>query len=138
MGLDANPTEPREVSAAVISRELKIYARKRWPLGNDKYRKNRLRDLLGLSPRRIRSFWEGEDTAVPRRSETDDIEALIGKRLGIVEEATREYRSIEALCQGLEALLTHTDEDGYRAQIDALRQVYRRVDSAGNSGGDDR
>jgi hypothetical protein len=43
------------------------------------------------------------------------------------QTALREY----ALCAGLEALLTHTDEAGYRAQIDALRQVYRGMDRAG-------
>lgn len=51
---------------AAISHDLRVYARRRWPLANDKFRKDRLASLLAVSARRIKSLWEAEESAVIR------------------------------------------------------------------------
>lgn len=117
-------SELREVSAAVIGKELRVFARTRWPLANDKYRKARLKDALGVTSRRIKSFWEGEATASPRTEETDAIERLIGKKIGAaaeLEEAQHEHRDLAQLAAGLQALLFGPEADFYRPQVDAIR-----------------
>lgn len=112
------------VTATAISHDLKVFARQRWPLANDKYRKDRLAGLLGFTKRRIRSFYEGEETAVPRTRETDAIERLIGKRIGAdaeLEEAQHEYRNLAQLASSLQALLYGPHASFYRPQVDAIR-----------------
>lgn len=114
----------RDVTPAAISIELRVFARKRWPLENDKFRKNQLKSALGFTARRIRSFWEGSDTAVPRTEETDAIEGLIGKKIGAaaeLEEAQHEHRDLAQLASGLQALLFGPEADFYRPQVDAIR-----------------
>jgi hypothetical protein len=54
LGIEDKP-ERREVTAAVVSKELKLFARARWPLANDKSRKQMLRRLLEVTERRIKS-----------------------------------------------------------------------------------
>ena len=77
MGIEAK--SETIVTAAAIGDELRAYSRQRWPLANDKHRKSRIADLLNVSARRIKSFWEGEATAVPRPDEIRRVEALTGK-----------------------------------------------------------
>lgn len=130
-------TEPHEVTTAVISTELRVFARRRWPLANDKYRKARLATLLDLTERRIRSFWEGDENAVPRAKETAAIERLIGKRLVAaqeLEEAKHEYRDLAQLAASLEALFYGPNADYYRPQVDAIRHALR-AEVAGSEGG---
>jgi hypothetical protein len=118
---------PDKMSAAVISRELRIYGRQRWPLDNDKRRKERLAALLNLTGRRIKSLWEGAEAAVPRAHEVSAIERLIGKRIGAAEEANSvrasqaEYRALEARIAALEAAFAVGDEEFGRAHLDGLR-----------------
>lgn len=127
MGIEAN-SERREVTAAVlskdVSRELRAFARIKWPLANDKARKQMLRRLLDITERRIKSLWEGEDTAVPRGTETARIEALIGHKIGAaaeLEEARHEHRDLAELAASLQALLFGPEADFYRPQVDAIR-----------------
>ena len=118
---------------AAIAHDLRVYARRRWPSENDKYRKDRLRDLLKVSVRRMRSLWEGEETAVPRTHETDRIEALIGKKIGapdLTEEeanavvrSQEEYRALEARIAALEAFFRAGDEEHGGPHLDALREL---------------
>lgn len=89
---------------------------------------SRLAGALQMGHRRVRAIYQNDLGVRLRADEMAAIEALQ------LSEARNEYRSIEALAAGLEALLTHTDEDGYRPQIDALRQIYRGMGRAGNRG----
>lgn len=121
MGMHPKKSEFREVSAQAISTELRTFSRQRWPLANDKYRKARLKDALGVTARRIRSFWEGEETAVPRTKETERIERLIGKKIGApqvteeeadaVRRSQENYRALEARLASLEALYARIDPE---------------------------
>lgn len=67
------------MSATALSSDLRAYAVKRWPTANHKFRKARLADLLGLTERRVRSYWEAK-AASPRDDEVDAIKALIGQK----------------------------------------------------------
>jgi hypothetical protein len=119
-----------ERSVTAIAQELRLYARLRWPLHNDKYRKDRLADLLRFTHRRVKSLWEGEQTAVPRDQETSAIECLIGHRIGegLTQEAMdalrasqENYRALEARIAALEAALAHGDEEYVREYVDGYR-----------------
>jgi hypothetical protein len=114
----------RDAMNAAAQTALREYAAGEWPLLNHKARLAKLCRKLPWSDRRVRAIYNGEQGVSLRADEQAELDAL-------TKEARHEYRTIEALCAGLEALLTHTDEAGYRAQIDALRQVYRGMDRAG-------
>lgn len=114
------------MTSATLSLELKTFARRKWPLENDKSRKRLLAGLLKFTLRRVRSLYEGEATAVPRGHEIISIERLIGKRIGLAAEeelnnAKAEYRTLAELAAGLQALVTGPDADFYRPQVDAFR-----------------
>lgn len=64
---------------AAISGDLRTYAVRRWPTANHKFRKARLADLLGMTERRVRSFWEATHDMSPRAEEVEAIKALIGQ-----------------------------------------------------------
>lgn len=126
------------ISTGIISSELKVFARRKWPLANDKYRKNRLADLLSLTKRRIRSLYEGEDTAVPRTTETDAIERLIGKKIGAaaeLEEAQHEHRTLAEIAASLQALLQGPNAAFYSPQVAALRAALAGEGPRPHSGG---
>lgn len=106
---------------AAISHDLRVYARRRWPLGNDKFRKDRLATLLKLSSRRIKSLWEGEQSAVIREHEADAVRRLVGQ----AEANTNDLQALAQRIARLEAALLHGDEDFHRDQVDAIRQVAR-------------
>lgn len=107
---------------AALANELRVYARTRWPLANDKYRKSRLATLLDVSSRRIKSLWEGEDSAVVREHEAEAVRRLIG--LKVAEEANRnDLIALQARIARLEAALFEGDEDFHRAQVDAFRRA---------------
>lgn len=83
-----------------LANDLREYAVKRWPTANHKFRKGRLADLLGLSERRVRSYWEAK-AAAPRDEEIEAIKALIGAE---EDEAYAEaYRTLEARFASMEA-----------------------------------
>jgi hypothetical protein len=104
---------------AAISHDLRVYARRRWPLANDKYRKDRLATLLKLTARRIKSLYEGEQSAVIREHEAEAVRQLIGH-----EEANRnDLQDLQARIARLEAALLSQDEDFHRDQMDALRKA---------------
>lgn len=152
MGMEAKKTEFPDVSAQAISTELRVFSRQRWPLANDKYRKARLKDLLEMTSRRIKSLWEGEETAVPRAHETARIERLIGKKIGaphITEEeadavrrSQENYRALEARLASLEALYARFDPELVGQHVAGARAFARgEVGSAvsrGEGDGPDR
>lgn len=65
---------------AALADDLRDYAVKRWPTANHKFRKARLADLLGMTERRVRSFWEANREMSPRAEEVAAIKALIGEK----------------------------------------------------------
>lgn len=107
---------------AAISHDLRVYARRRWPLANDKYRKDRLATLLEVSARRIKSLWEGEASAVIREHEAEAVRRLIGQ----AEANTNDLQDLATRIARLEAALLHGDEDFNRYQVDALRKAAGR------------
>jgi hypothetical protein len=115
------------VTAAAIGDELRAYSRQRWPLANDKHRKSRLADLLKVSARRMKSFWEGEATAVPRPEEISRVEALTGKKLSLSAAADQENRddfmALQARVARLEAALAAVDEAFFDPQMAAYREA---------------
>lgn len=91
------------VTTATLSRDLRVYAARRWPLDKDERRKERLATLLNMTKRRVRSLWENEGTARPRGEEIERIKALIGAE---EEEAYAEaYRQMDARFAAMEAEL---------------------------------
>lgn len=78
MGIQ-DKSEPREVTIEVAS-DLRIYAGRRWPTMNHKWRKARLASLLGMNERRVKSIYEAEETARLRVDEEARIKALIGQK----------------------------------------------------------
>ena len=107
------------MSATAISSDLRAYAVKRWPTANHKFRKARLADLLGLSERRVRSYWEAK-AAAPRDEEIGAITALIGRK----EEADAHAEADRALAERLAEL---------EAQVAFLVQALARETLAGQS-----
>lgn len=94
---------------ADISNDLRVYARRRWPLANDKFRKARLATLLNVSARRIKSLYEGEQTAVIREREAEAVRQLVGQ-----EEANRDdFQALQARIARLEAALFAQDADSH-------------------------
>lgn len=128
------------VTAAAISNELRSYARQRWPLANDKYRKSRLRSLLELTERRVKSLWEGEDTAVPRGTELRAIEALIGKRIGPAADGENrdDFLALQARVARLEAALASVDEAFFDPQMAGYRQGLHVGRGGDEPGADER
>lgn len=91
------------MTSATLSRGLRIYAVKRWPLDKDERRKERLATLLNMTKRRVRSLWANEHTARPRGDEIERIEALIGAEK---DEANGDAeRTLEARFAAMEAEL---------------------------------
>lgn len=134
MGIEDN-SERHEVSVAV-SNDLRVYARMRWPLANDKFRKSRLEVLLGVSSRRIKSLWEGDQNAVLREREAIAIRKLIdGKKQRQIEEATRnDFQALQARIARLEAALLQRDPRPHSEQVAAHHEANygrRRGDVAG-------
>lgn len=109
---------------AILADDLRVYARQRWPLANDKYRKARLATLLQVSSRRIKSLWEGEQTAVIRQHEAEAVRRLIGQRQ--IEEANRDdIAALQDRIARLEAALFANDPDFHQPQMGALREAAR-------------
>ena len=122
-----HPSAPK-APEMIAQNALRNYAAIEWPLVNHKGRIARLaKQLPRLGHRRVRAIYNGEDGVSLRADEQAEIDTLTA-------EAKHEFRTITALCQGLEALLSHTDEDAYRTQIDALRSISRGMGRAGNQG----
>jgi hypothetical protein len=79
----------------------------------------RKRQGIGVTARRIKSLWEGEETAVPRGSETAVIEELIGHKIGAAVEEKNDalgasqqaYRTLEARVVALEGLFAAVDPE---------------------------
>lgn len=85
---------------AALSIELKTYARQRWPLSTDEWRRNRLASILNFTARRMKSLYEGETTAIVRAHEEAKIHALTKKK---ERQADAENRALEARVASLEA-----------------------------------
>ncbi len=94
----------REVTAALAD-DLRTYAVKRWPTMNHEWRKAKLASLLGMKVRRVRSYWDAEETLSPRQSEVDAIAELIGSESKI-EEANRDaFAALQERIARLEAII---------------------------------
>ena len=106
---------------AAISHDLRVYARRRWPLANDKFRKHRLSTLLNVSARRIKSLWEGEETAVIREHEAEAVRRLVGQ----AEANSNDLQDLAQRIARLEAALIQRDPDFHSNQVDALREATR-------------
>lgn len=106
---------------AAIAQDLRVYARRRWPLENDKYRKHRLADLLGVTERRIKSLWEAEDTAVVRQHEAEAVRKLVGHQ-EIAEANRNDIQALQARISRLEAALLAQDAEFHSAQVAGFRQ----------------
>lgn len=105
---------------AILADDLRVYARQRWPLANDKYRKDRLATLLRVSSRRIKSLWEGEQSAVIRQSEAEAVRRLLGQKQ--IEEANRDdFQALQARIARLEAALFASDEEFHHEAMAGLR-----------------
>lgn len=116
-----------KMTTVAISTELRLFARTRWPLENDKSRKRLLASALKFTHRRVRSFYEAEETAVPRDHEVVAIEKLIGRPISRNErelaDAQAEYRSLAEIASSLWALAHGPDADFYGPKMDALRSA---------------
>jgi hypothetical protein len=77
LGIQDKP-EPRDMTAA-LANDLRVFAGRKWPTMNHKWRKARLASLLGMSERRVKSLYEAEETARIRADEEVRIKALIGR-----------------------------------------------------------
>lgn len=64
---------------AALANDLRVFAGRKWPTMNHKWRKARLASLLGMSERRVKSLYEAEETARIRADEEARIKALIGQ-----------------------------------------------------------
>lgn len=73
-----------------VATDLRIYAGRRWPTMNHKWRKARLASLLGMNERRVKSIYEAEETARLRVDEEARIKALLGVQDSHMEEANRD------------------------------------------------
>lgn len=65
---------------AALANDLRVFAGRKWPTMNHKWRKARLASLLGMSERRVKSLYEAEETARIRADEEARIKALIGQK----------------------------------------------------------
>lgn len=121
---------------AAIANDLRVYARRRWPLENDKFRKSRLAALLKVSARRIKSLYEGEQSAVIREHEAEAVRRLLGQRE--IEEANRnDFQALQARIARLEAALFQSDPEFHSEQMAGYRQAvdHRRGEHVGRTAG---
>jgi biopolymer transport protein ExbB/TolQ len=86
--------------------ELKTFARSKWPLTTDEWRKDKLASMLRMGRRRIKSLYEGERTARPRFEEVEKIRALIrAQEKAHAETNAQADRALEARIAELETQL---------------------------------
>lgn len=89
-----------------LATELKLFARTKWPMTTDEWRKDKLASMLRMGRRRMKSLYEGERTARPRFEEVQKIRALIGEKEKAHAEANaRADRALETRIAELEAQL---------------------------------
>lgn len=123
----------REVTAALAD-DLRTYAVKRWPTMNHEWRKAKLANLLGMKVRRVRSYWDAEETLSPRQSEVDAIADLIGSESKI-EEANRDaFAALQERIARLEAIILAQEAQPYHDQMAGAGQGAfgrRRTDVTG-------
>lgn len=74
---------------AALASDLRTYAVRRWPDMNHEWRKAKLASLLGMKVRRVRSFWDAEETLSPRVAEVEAINNLLGQKEETYDEADR-------------------------------------------------
>jgi hypothetical protein len=124
---EANPLgisdnlERREVNAALAD-DLKIFARRKWPLSTDEWRMSRLANMIGVGTRRMKSLYQGEATAVLRQHEAEAIAKLLNQRQ--IEEANRnDFQVLQARIARLEAALFASDEEFHQPQMAAFRNA---------------
>jgi hypothetical protein len=97
--------EPTDVS--IVADDLRVFAVRKWPTRNHKWRKLELASLLGMTPRRVRSIYEAEETARLRPAEEARIKALIeDSKNSELEEANRDaFEALQARIARLEAIV---------------------------------
>ena len=128
----------REVTTALAD-DLRTYAVKRWPTMNHEWRKAKLASLLGMKVRRVRSYWDAEETLSPRQSEVDAIAELIGLESNI-EEANRDaFAALQERIARLEAIiLAQEAQPHHRSVAGEIQGPYGRrrtdvTDAAGRT-----
>lgn len=126
----------REVTAALAD-DLRTYAVKRWPTMNHEWRKAKLASLLGMKVRRVRSYWDAEETLSPRQSEVDAIAELIGSEREI-EEANRDaFAALQERIARLEAIILAQEAQPYHGPMAGKGERAfgrRRTDVSGPAG----
>lgn len=91
------------MTVPALSKELRIYGRTRWPLMNDEWRKHKLASMLRMGARRMKTYWDGEETAVPHPHEIERIDALFGGKA--THDDSEQDRALAARIAALEAQL---------------------------------
>lgn len=126
----------REVTTALAD-DLRTYAVKRWPTMNHEWRKAKLASLLGMKVRRVRSYWDAEETLSPRQSEVDAIAELIGSEREI-EEANRDaFAALQERIARLEAIILAQEAQPHHGPLAGKGERSfgrRRTDVAGSAG----
>jgi hypothetical protein len=119
LGISDN-LERQEVNAALAA-DLKVFARRKWPLSTDEWRMSRLAHMIGVGTRRMKSLYQGEATAVLRQHEAEAINRLLKQRQ--IEEGTRDdIAALQDRIARLEAALLPQDEDFNSVQMEGYRQ----------------
>lgn len=108
--------EPREVTAALAT-DLRVFAGRKWPTMNHKWRKARLASLLGMTERRVKSIYEAEETARLRADEEARIKALIGQKEEADEALSHRIAELEAQVAILVAALARDEMAATRTSV---------------------
>lgn len=113
--------EAREVSAT-LANDLRVFAGRKWPTMNHKWRKARLAALLGMSERRVKSLYEADENARLRVDEEARIKALLGQK----EIADAEDKALAQRIAELEAQVAALVSALARDEVEARRPQARR------------
>lgn len=132
---DANQLETfakveREVITALAD-DLRTYAVRRWPEMNHEWRKAKIASLLGMKARRVRSYWDAEETLSPRLSEVERIKALIGQK----EAADAADIALAKRISELEATVTFLVAALARDKMEAHRAIAHRASASTSATG---
>lgn len=94
---------------AALANDLRVFAGRKWPTMNHKWRKARLASVLGMSERRVKSIYEAEATARLRADEEARIKALIGQEEQEDAAIAKRIAELEAQVAFLIAALARDD-----------------------------
>lgn len=99
--------------STALSHDLREYAVKRWPTMNHEWRKAKLASMLGMKLRRVRSYWDGEETLFARVDEVEALRALMNMPQSKLEEANQDaFAQLQTRIARLEAVLFSQETGG--------------------------